>query len=83
MCILQKQIQEWYVQGFGQLQSGTTGAIALADEADAMEAAHDEAAETSHDSHRKQHKVYTAQNTRTLLGTCSQHGDKTLRVCSL
>ena len=55
--MVQEQIQEWYVQAFGQVESGTTGAIALADEPDAAEASLDEAAETPKDTHRKQQKV--------------------------
>ena len=56
-CMVQEQIQEWYVQAFGQVENGTTGAIALADEPDAAEASLDEAAEMPQDSHRKQQKV--------------------------
>lgn len=54
---LQEQIQEWYVQAFAQIQEGTIGAIALADEADAAEAASDEGTDTPQDMQRKLQKV--------------------------
>ena len=54
---LQEQIREWYVQAFAQIQEGTTGAIALADEAEGVEAASDEGTDTTQDLKRKQQKV--------------------------
>lgn len=56
---LQEQVREWYVQAFAQIQAGTTGAIALADEADAAEATTpDEATpQTQPNSQTKQAKV--------------------------
>jgi hypothetical protein len=54
---LQEQVREWYVQAFAKIQEGTTGAIALADEAEGVEAASDEGTDTSQDLRGKQQKV--------------------------
>lgn len=81
--MLQEQIQEWYVQAFAVIESGTTGAIALADEPEAAEAVLSEEAETPQDSHRKQHKVAPPSNTRRcFVLPVELLRDRILRVCS-
>ena len=56
-CPVQVQIRDWYLQAFAQVEAGTTGAIALADEADGEEATPDKAADASSDWQRMQQKV--------------------------
>ena len=56
-CRVQAQIREWYLRAFAQIQGGTTGAIAVADEADGEEATPDKAADGSSDWQRMQQKV--------------------------
>lgn len=57
MCHLQAQIREWYLQAFAQIQAGTTGAIALADEADGEDATPDKGADASLDQQCMHQKV--------------------------
>lgn len=57
ICHVQAQIREWYLQAFAQIQAGTTGAIALADEADGEDATPDKGADASSDQQRMQQKV--------------------------
>ena len=54
---MQAQLREWYLQAFARIQAGTTGAIAVADEADAEDATPDKGVDASTDRHMMQHKV--------------------------
>ena len=54
---MQAHIREWYLQVFAQIQAGTTGAIALADEADGEDATPDKGADASSDGQMMQQKV--------------------------
>ena len=56
-CYVQAQIREWYLQAFAQVQAGTTGVIALADEADGEDATPDKGADASSDWQMMQQKV--------------------------